>query len=88
MFVPHPPRSTKKKKSEDLREGTTHTSLNNSVFSNWSDTQFFNYSKACGVIFPDSPNHKSKCLDLIRNLESDRDAYTSISSVSPSRSNS
>lgn len=63
-------RSTKKNILEDPREGTT--TLINSVFSSWSDTQLFNYSKACSVTFKGSPSYKNKCLNLIRNQENDR----------------
>lgn len=48
--------------------------LLNTVFTTRSDAQFFNYSKACGVKFLGSPNHKNKILDLIYNIESYRDA--------------
>ncbi|KAH7666770.1 Zinc finger CCHC-type protein [Dioscorea alata] len=83
-FIPHPPRSSKKKIPEDPRDG--NSTLLNTVFSSWSDAQFFKYSNACGVKFLGSPNHKNKCLDNIRLLESARSEIPSSSSGSPSRS--
>ncbi|XP_039120359.1 uncharacterized protein LOC120256756 [Dioscorea cayenensis subsp. rotundata] len=76
-FIQHPPRSSKKKIPEDPREGTipqVHSSLNS-----WSDAQFQNYSIACGVKFLGSPQHKSKCFTIMKNLELER----SSSSVGP-----
>lgn len=69
-FIPHPPKSSKKKIPEDPREGTfpqLHSSLNS-----WFDAQLHNYSNACGVKFLGSPQHKSKCFAIVKYLETVR----------------
>lgn len=85
-FVPHPPRSTKKKILEDPREGNPKPL--NSVFSSSSDAQLFNYIKSCGINFLGSPNHKFKFLGKIRSLEATRVVHFTNSSGSHSRSDS
>lgn len=85
-FVPHPLWSNKKKIPEDPREGIHN--LSESIFSSWTDAQFFNYSNSCGVQFLGSPSHKLKCLDKICSLEKDRVAKFKLSSDSPRSSDS